>query len=105
MGVAGPVLDYSAYYEAVERDTKKIVEDGVQKAKQQSVKVRGEALKTVSSVAEAIITEAEKENEDLIVVGTRGLGGFKKLVLGSVSSAVVAHATCSVMVVRWKFLL
>jgi nucleotide-binding universal stress UspA family protein len=100
IGVAGPVLDYSAYYEALERDTKKIVEDGVQRAKQQSINVRGEALKTVSSVAEAIISEGEKEKVDLIVVSTRGLGGFKKLVLGSVSSALVAHAACSVMVVR-----
>src|ERR1700730_5219459 len=69
VGIAGPVLDYSAYYDAVEKDTKKIVEDAVQKAKQQSVNVRGEALKTVASVAEAIISTAEKENEDLIVVG------------------------------------
>ncbi|HKM76807.1 MAG TPA: universal stress protein [Candidatus Bathyarchaeia archaeon] len=37
---------------------------------------------------------------DLIVVGTRGLGGFKKLVMGSVSTAIVNHASCSVLVVR-----
>src|SRR5579872_1892469 len=98
VGVAGPVLDYSAYFDALAKDTKKIVEDGVQKAKQQSVSARGAALTTVNSVAEAIIAESEKENADLIVVGTRGLGGFKKLVLGSVSSAVVAHATSSVLV-------
>ena len=100
VGVASPVLDYSAYYDALEKDTKKIVDDGAQKAKEQGVTVRGTALKTVTSVAEAIISNAEKESADLIVVGTRGLGGFKKLVLGSVSSAVVSHATCSVLVVR-----
>jgi len=37
---------------------------------------------------------------DLIVVGSRGLGGFKRLMMGSVSDQVVRHATCPVLVVR-----
>jgi nucleotide-binding universal stress UspA family protein len=43
---------------------------------------------------------AEKENIDLIVIGTRGRSGFKKLLLGSVASGVVTYAHCSVMVVK-----
>ena len=100
VGIAGPVFDYSAYYQAVEKDAKKIVDDGVQRAREKAVNARGEALKSVTSVAEAIINAAESENSDLIVVGTRGLGGFKKLLMGSVSSAVVSHASCSVLLVR-----
>jgi nucleotide-binding universal stress UspA family protein len=53
-----------------------------------------------SSVEESIIKKAEAERTDLIVIGTRGLGGFKKLLLGSVSSGVVTHAHCDVLVVR-----
>jgi len=37
---------------------------------------------------------------DMIVVGSRGAGGFKKLRLGSVSSHVVHHGHCPVVVIR-----
>lgn len=46
-----------------------------------------------------VLTEAS-ESADLIVVGSRGHGGFAGLVLGSVSQHVVAHSTCPVVVTR-----
>jgi len=51
-------------------------------------------------VVETIINHAAKEHVDLIIVGTRGLGGFKKMLIGSVSSGVISHANCPVLVVR-----
>jgi len=51
-------------------------------------------------VVETIISHAAKEDVDLIVVGTRGLGGFKKMLMGSVSSGIISHADCPVLVVR-----
>ena len=49
--------------------------------------------------AEAIISVAESREADLIVLGTRGMGPFKGLLLGSVSTKVMQRSTCPVMVV------
>lgn len=52
------------------------------------------------SPGQVIVDEAERWNADLIVMGSRGLGAWNRLLLGSVSSAVVHHAKCSVEIVR-----
>jgi nucleotide-binding universal stress UspA family protein len=52
---------------------------------------------TVASAAGAILQAAEAA--DLVVVGARGIGGFRGLLLGSVSQQVANHATCPVVVI------
>lgn len=47
-----------------------------------------------------ILDFCEKEKSDVIVMGSRGLGKFKELVLGSVSSKIVYHSRFPVMLIR-----
>lgn len=50
--------------------------------------------------AKTICKFAESQNHDLIIIGNRGLGGLKKLILGSVSDKVVNSSTCPVLVAK-----
>ena len=43
---------------------------------------------------------AEELGADLVVLGSRGLGGIRRALMGSVSDSVVRNAHCSVLVVR-----
>lgn len=52
------------------------------------------------SISAEIIDFAEKNNIDLIVMGSKGRTGFKKLLLGSVASDVIAYANCPIIVIK-----
>ena len=49
---------------------------------------------------EEIVAQAEELGAGLIVMGSRGLGGIRRALMGSVSDSVVRHAHCPVLVVR-----
>ena len=92
--------EIDAYYAHARRAALGIVGETASEAKKRGIIVKPEIPEATSSAVETIINHATKENADLIVIGSRGLGGFKKLLLGSVSSGVVTHAPCPVLVVR-----
>ena len=70
-------------------------------AKENNVKLKSEIIEDpISKVGSAIVDYAERENVDLIIIGSRGRSGFKKMLLGSVASDVVTYAHCPVMVVK-----
>ncbi|VVC05446.1 Universal stress protein [uncultured archaeon] len=64
------------------------------------VKVKTDVIKVTPNVASAIADYADKNGIDLIIVGTRGKSGLKKLLLGSVAAGVVAYASCHVLVIK-----
>ncbi|BBH24138.1 universal stress protein UspA [Paenibacillus baekrokdamisoli] len=49
---------------------------------------------------QAILEYADENGSDLIIIGSRGLGGFREMMLGSVSHRIVQHAKIPVMVVK-----
>ena len=75
------------------------IEDIV-KEKNSNIKVSTKVILTGIAVYGEIIHYAQEENIDLIVIGTRGRSGIKKLLLGSTASGVVTYANCPVLVTK-----
>jgi nucleotide-binding universal stress UspA family protein len=94
-----PQVDVGPVEESAKEKASKVLEGGVKVAGEEGVTATGELLEA-ASVVQAVVEFAAKESFNLIVMGTRGMTGFRKLVLGSVSNGVVSHAHCPVMVVR-----
>ncbi|WP_375473425.1 universal stress protein [uncultured Nostoc sp.] len=67
---------------------------------QEKLSARSELELVTGDPAEEIIRLANIYKTDLIVIGSRGLMGMKRIVQGSVSSQVVEEANCSVLVVK-----
>lgn len=62
--------------------------------------VRAEFAQVMGAPGKMICDRAKTDSIDLIIVGSRGLKGLRKLFIGSVSNYVMHHAPCSVMVVH-----
>ena len=65
---------------------------------EKSLKISTDRVK--GNAKHAILEEAEKWGADLIIVGSHGYTGLKRMLLGSVSQAIASHAHCSVEIVR-----
>jgi nucleotide-binding universal stress UspA family protein len=64
---------------------------------------KGITIKTVllqGNPAPVILDYSKKENFDLVIMGSRGMGKFKELILGSVSSKIMHHSPCAIMIIR-----
>jgi nucleotide-binding universal stress UspA family protein len=77
----------------------KRIEDMV-KEENPNIKVSTKVILTGVAVYVEVIEYAQQESIDLIVIGTRGRSGFRKLLLGSTASGVVTYSNCPVLVTK-----
>jgi nucleotide-binding universal stress UspA family protein len=92
-----------SYLKKYEKEAKKWFNRALAKVKEDDLKVRRvktDVITTPLSTVSAILRYAQKNDVDLIIIGTRGITGFKKMLVGSVASGVVAYAHCPVLVIR-----
>jgi nucleotide-binding universal stress UspA family protein len=72
----------------------------LEKAKKSDVNIQTDIIVATKSVSSEIVDYADKFNVDLIIVGTRGRSGLKRILLGSVASEVVKYADCPVLIIK-----
>jgi nucleotide-binding universal stress UspA family protein len=96
-GEFGPPLD-PATWDAFRMGAQKVADDALAAVKKLQPSLDAEALAVQGQAADVLLEQVA--DAALIVVGRRGLGGFRSLLLGSVSQQVVQHATCPVIVVN-----
>lgn len=100
-----PWVPTPEYFEQIEGSVREAAEAAKNRALDRLRDIGDKTLKVSNEIiqgpsAQVIVEEAERWGADLILMGSRGLGAWNRLMLGSVSSAVVHHAKCSVEIVR-----
>ena len=90
---------YDKLYEQIEEVSRELLRKQTWRVKAVGGTVAGAHLRMGEAALE-IVALAEELQADLIVMGSRGLGGVRRALIGSVSDSVVRHAHCPVLVVR-----
>ena len=85
-------------WDAFQVRAQRVADDAFAAVKKLHPSLEAEALALQGQPADVLLEQGA--GAALIVVGRRGLGGFRSLLLGSVSQQVVQHATCPVVVVN-----
>ena len=91
---------YQQALEAVKAEAQEVLDEQVQKIEEAGGTVNEAHLRIGERRDQAIVHLAEELGAGLIVMGSRGLGGVRRALIGSVSDSVVRHAHCPVMIVR-----
>ncbi|MEL7568055.1 MAG: universal stress protein [Dehalobacterium sp.] len=94
--------DSAELIESLEKKLEEEAEAIIAKAEE---KFKGTGIQYTTKIlqgdaAEVICDEAQENGIGVIIMGSRGLSGISRFVLGSVSSKVLGHACCSVLIVR-----
>jgi nucleotide-binding universal stress UspA family protein len=84
--------------ERYRQESAKVLDEYEDIAKKEGVDAETAILE--GDAATSIVEYADRHGVDMIVMGSRGLGKIKGTLLGSVSSKVLQHAKCSVLIVK-----
>jgi nucleotide-binding universal stress UspA family protein len=107
--VTGPMLltqpmmppeSIAIYVKDIEAAHEKILSEAFKKAKENRPNLTISKKLVNGRPADEIVQFAKIENFDLIVMGSRGIGGIKEFFLGSVSDRVADQANCPVLIVK-----
>ncbi len=85
---------------SLEKEAKDILEEGRNQAKRYDMEEPEILFLEGTNIASIIIEHGEKNNFDLIVIGSKGKGKLKTSLLGSVSNKVIHHSKSPVYVVK-----
>lgn len=85
--------------EELKKRFRRLLDEQVEKVEAEGGSVARAHLR-IGRPEEEIVGLAEEVRAGLIVMGSRGLGGMRRALMGSVSDSVVRHAHCPVLVVR-----
>jgi nucleotide-binding universal stress UspA family protein len=89
--------------EQLRKQAEAVLNEQAEKIEQDRGKVAQKHLRIAERYrAQQIVQVAEDIEASLIVMGSRGLGGIRRALIGSVSDSVIRHAHCPVLVVRPK---
>ena len=98
--IVPPNIKSSEIFDLAKENGQKIVDEVKHEASAKKLNVQTEVLLDIGSVTKGIVEYAEKNNANLIVLGTRGISGIKRMLLGSTASGVVTYSHCPVIVVK-----
>ena len=96
---ASPMIDVEEIDRVVERQARATAQEGADRVRKAGMAAEARVEARGHSAAATILDVARELQAEAVVVGTRGRGGLKSLLLGSVSHGVVQHADRAVVVV------
>jgi nucleotide-binding universal stress UspA family protein len=99
-GVESPPLTIKEIVLLAEDEAKKWFDEIKEKANKKDIQLKTESIVAKKSLLNTILEYVEEHNINLVVVGTRGRSGIKKMLLGSIASGLVTYSPCPVLVIK-----